>query len=200
MGKMRFGGIHLWQLYNSANEYSINANVNDESEKVEMFDAFEYNENNPESSLIKITPDYARTLYYTEKIAPLLYENKDVEDLIGDYKVPNDVNVVILAMKTTDLSLTSTDFKTGVHSGFIYSSCAINNFMQKYMDLDYNEILTKLVNVYIQNDSEPKIGIKNLLNTNQLPWLIRGAYPVIFKYQLPGKNVVTSEYVINLKY
>ncbi len=189
-----------WQSSNSATEFTMHANLLDQSPKVEAFDMMEYDKDNLNDNLIKITPDYANTRYYTEKISPLLYENKDVEELVGNYDAPDALGVVTLNMSEQELSLLTHDIEVGAHSDFIYSTGTIDNLMQKYMNADYNEILTRIANHYTQNGIDSKQGIETLLKTNFLPRFTQGKYPMTMRYTLPGKNIVTSEYTVNLNY
>jgi hypothetical protein len=68
------------------------------------------------------------------------------------------------------------------------------------MNSDYNIMLTRLANTQIQSDAKAKAGVKLLFNTDGVPGFIRGNYPVLFKYLLPGKNTVTSTYVVNIEH
>ena len=189
-----------WQSSNSAREFAMYANVLDQSPKVEAFDKMEYDITNLDANLIKITPDYAHTTYYTEKISPLLYENKDVEALVGNYDAPNGLEVVTLNMNEQDLLLQPHDIELDSHSDLIYSTGVINNLMQKYMNDDYNEILTRIANLYTQNGIDTKQGIETLLKTNFLPRFTQGKYPMTMRYTLPGKGIVTTEYTVNINY
>ena len=200
MGKMKISDAIEWQSYNSAKEYSMHANVLDKSDKVEVFDKMEYDKNNLDANLIKIIPDYENMQYYTEKIAPLLYENKDVESLVGNYNAPQALYVVTLNMSEEDLTLLPCDIEVGAHSDFIYSTGTLNNMMQKYMNADYNEMLTHIANTYTQNGINTKSGVETLLKTDCLPRFIKGKYPIILRYTLPGKGIVTSEYTIDMNY
>ena len=200
MGMMKISDAIEWQSYNSAKEYSMHANVLDKSAKVEAFDKMEYDKNNLDANLIKIIPDYENMQYYTEKIAPLLYENKDAESLVGDYNAPQALYVVTLNMSEEDLTLLPCDIEVGAHSDFIYSTGTLNNMMQKYMNADYNEMLTHIANTYTQNGINTKSGVETLLKTDCLPRFIKGKYPIILRYTLPGKGIVTSEYTIDMNY
>ncbi len=200
MEKMKISDAIEWQSYNSAKEYSMHANVLDKSAKVEAFDKMEYDKSNLDANLIKIIPDYENMQYYTEKIAPLLYENKDVESLVGDYNAPQALYVVTLNMSEEELTLLPRDIEVGAHSDFIYSTGSLNNMMQKYMNADYNEMLTHIANTYTQNGINTKSGVETLLKTDYLPRFIKGKYPIILRYTLPGKGIVTSEYTIDMNY
>lgn len=189
-----------WQSYNSAKEYSMHANILDKSAKVEVFDKVEYDKDNLDANLIKIVPDYAHMEYYTEKIAPLLYENNDVEALVGKYDAPQGLSVVTLNMSEQGLALLPRDIEVGSHSDFIHSTGTMNNMMHKYMNADYDEILTRIANIYTQNITKAKPGVETLFKTDHLPRFIKGSYPVTMRYTMPGKGIVTSEYTVDMNY
>ncbi len=200
MKAMKVSEAIEWQSYNSAKEYSMHSNVLDKSAKVEVFDKVEYDKYNLDANLIKIVPDYAHMQYYTEKIAPLLYENNDVEALVGKYDAPQGLNVVTLNMSEQGLALLPRDIEVGSHSDFIHSTGTLNNIMQKYMNADYDEILTRIANIYTHNITKTKPGVETLLKTDHLPRFIKGTYPVTMRYTLPGKGIVTSEYTVDMIY
>ena len=129
-----------------------------------------------------------------------MYENHDVEAIIGNYNEPTGTDVVQLNGYSIGFSLETEDIETGVHSAYISEYGSINNNMQLFMNSDYNIMLTRLANTQIQSDAKAKAGVKLLFNTDGVPGFIRGSYPVLFKYQLPGKNTVTSTYVVNIEH
>ena len=201
MKEMELGLVDVWQDEKSHSWFSLDANLTERSSEVEFFDKIEYDRNNLENCIIKITPDYPHMQYYTEKIAPVLYDNVDVETIIGNYDAPNGSNVVLLNGYSLGFTLEPEDIQTGVHSAYISKYGAINNYMQFFMDQDLNKMLTKLANTHTNGKAvKQKEGVKRLLNTDCVPSFVRGTYPVLFKYQLPGKNTITSTYAIDVKY
>lgn len=179
--------------------YSLVANIADKTIVTELFDEVEYNRSDLDKSLVKIVPDYASTPYYTQNISPLIYENSDVENLVGDYNAPTHNEVVILGLDAQGLKLQQHDVETGVHCNKVKAKGAINNYTQYYADKDLVAIRTKLSNILTQESQRPE-GVKKLFEVDKLPNFTRGQYPLVFKYVLPGKNIITSEYEININY
>jgi len=159
----------------------------DMSEVVESFDHYDY-------SLLRVNLDYDNCQWYKEVIAPLIYENEDVLSIVGNYTPPTKNVYVIGAI--VDYLLTDEEVKTGVfaeHSNIGAFNCNAS----KYINNDYREIKTKLANTPEDKLTE---GAKELLATEHFPFLIEGDYPMKIEYTLPGKNIVTSTYVCDLKY
>lgn len=162
-------------------------NFEDMSEVVESFDLCDYN-------LLRVNLDYDNCQWYKEKIAPLIYENEDVLSIVGNYTPPT-TNVYTIGTLDNCL-LTDEEVKTGVFAEH-YNIGAFNCNASYYIDIDYHEITLKLANTPEGKLTE---GAKELLATDYLPELIEGSYPMKIEYTLPGKNIVTSKYVCDLKY
>ena len=197
MEKMSVGDYIAWQIKWPV--YSLVANVADQTAVTEAFDVVEYNRNNLDPNLVVIEPDYANTPYYTQNIAPLIYENADVEHLVGDYQPPKHNEVVTLCLDAQGLQLQQADIETGMHAARVMPKGAINNYMQLYADRDLTAIRTKLSNILTQESQRPE-GVKRLFQADKLPNFTSGQYPLVFKYVLPGNGIVTSEYKINVIY
>ena len=197
MGKMAVDYFRAWQ--EKVPVYSLKAKREELSSNVEAFDIVEYDKNNLNSNLIKIVPDYAQMSYYTDIIAPLIYENTDVESLVGDYNAPTSDKVVILSMDANGLTLNKNDLQIGSHIQKISKYGAVSNYMQLFMNTDFIQMSTKLSNVLV-NSNNRKAGVEKLLQTDEVPWFLRGNYPMIFQYTLPGKNIVTTSHVVNVTY
>ena len=169
-------------------------NFKDMSEVVESFDLCDYNYYQQTNSLLRVNLDYDNCQWYKEKIAPLIYENEDVLSIVGNYTPPT-TNVYDIFVVDACL-LTDEEVETGVfaeHSNFSAFNCNASI----YIDNDYYEIKVKLANTPEGKLTE---GAKELLATDYLPELIEGSYPMKIEYTLPGKNIVTSKYVCDLKY
>lgn len=169
-------------------------NFKDMSEVVESFDLCDYNYYQQTNSLLRVNLDYDNCQWYKEKIAPLIYENEDVLSIVGNYTPPT-TNVYDIFVVDACL-LTDEEVETGVfaeHSNFSAFNCNASI----YIDNDYYEIKVKLANTPEDKLTE---GAKVLLATDNLPSLIEGNYPMKIKYTLPGKKIVTSEYVRDMKY
>lgn len=201
MKGMAIGKAQTWQDEESHSWFSIDVALTETSSETEFFDKFEYDRNNLDACIIKVNPNYPHTQYYKEKIAPVLYDNTDVEAIIGNYDAPNGNDVVLLSGFSLGFSLESEDIQTGVHSAYISEYGAINNHMQFFMDQDLYNMRTKLANMQTKSkDYEQKEGVKKLFSTDFIPSFSRGIYPVLFRYTLPGKNIVTSTYIVNVTY
>ena len=74
----------------------------------------------------------------------------------------------------------------------------MNRHGQEAMDKDYQKVRDILFN-YSQKSPVRK-GVEEFLKTNNIPATIEGEYPMILKYVLPGKNIVTSTLKINQVY
>ncbi len=198
MGKMEIGKAHAWQEEGTI-LFSLNANIDETSTQLESFDIVEYDENNLDANLIKIEPYYVDMPYYMDKIAPLLYENYDVETIVGNYIAPINGDVVRLRMNDKNLCVNSIDIQTSQQSRLIMGTGSIDNYMQLFFGSDFKKMTTKLVNSLIYNGQYAN-GIVKLLTTDNIPRFTKGRYPIVFKYTLPGKGIVTSEYTTDIVY
>ena len=172
--------------------YQLVWNFEDLSEVVESFDLCDYNYDQQTNCLLRLNLDYDNCQWYKEKIAPLIYENDDVLSIAGNYTPPT-TNVYTIGA-ADDYLLSDEEVETGVfakHKGTGAFACNAS----KYINIDYREITKKLLNAEERNK-----GAEELINTDYLPNLIEGNYPMKIEYTLPGKNIVTSKYVCDLKY
>jgi hypothetical protein len=76
---------------------------------------------------------------------------------------------------------------------------ALNNEMQHFIDEDFTHARTVVSNTLV-NDADRSEGVKLFMMQDNLPATTKGAYPIVMRYTLPGKNIVTSEIIINTKY
>ena len=199
MEKMEVDNIVPWQEENSATTYNFISNISDKSATTEMFDIYEYTYGNWETNLIRLQPDYQNMPYYTQLVAPLMYENADVERVVKNYDPPSHSKVVAIGLNTDDLQITKGDLEIGHHNDFISKFGAFNNHMQKYMDIDYLKINEVLANTFISSNNRPA-GVKKFMDSNSIPTKIKGNYPIRVKYTLPGKGIVTTDYQINTQW
>lgn len=195
MGSFDVGNAVLWQEYVPV--YNLVSNIENNRYNGEMFDNCEYDYYNLNNNLVSFEPDYNNTEYYNKRIADILYENKDVEQVVGDYTAPKNNKVIVFGYRDYSISLTDDDLKLGGNGKTVHNRGAINNHMQKYIDEDYYEISTKLAN-YLAGSSRRKPGIDKLMKIDSLPDLIPGIYPVRVSFKLPGKRIITSNYIINI--
>lgn len=71
--------------------------------------------------------------------------------------------------------------------------------MQHYIDKDFTHAHNVVSNKLIK-DADRSEGVKLFMMQDNLPATTKGAYPIVMRYTLPGKNIVTSEIIINTKY
>lgn len=173
--------------------YKLYFNSKDTSTTVEVFDDYDYNYKEPLRSLLQLTMDYDHCQWYKEKIAPLIYENEDVLSIVGNCTPP--FYVYSYNGYCTDILLDDE-----VQNGKLGKRSAYGSFCYVGMipiNKDFYNIKVKLANTPEDKLTE---GAKVLLATDNLPSLIEGNYPMKIKYTLPGKKIVTSEYVRDMKY
>lgn len=75
---------------------------------------------------------------------------------------------------------------------------AITNNVLKYIDEDRMSFRTKIANMASRGADVKKADA--FMALDNIPELISGTYPYYVKYVLPGKNIVTSKYKINVSY
>jgi len=76
---------------------------------------------------------------------------------------------------------------------------ALNNEMQHFIDEDFTHARTVVSNTLV-NDADRSEGVKLFMKQDNIPSAARGVYPIVMRYMLPGKDIVTSEIIINLQY
>lgn len=171
--------------------YQLIWNFEDLSEVVESFDLCDYNYDQQTNCLLRLNLDYDNCQWYKEKIAPLIYENEDVLSIAGNYTPPT-TNVYTIGA-ADDYLLSDEEVETGVfakHKGTGAFACNAS----KYINIDFRELTDILINAKERNK-----GAEMLIRTDNLPNMINGSYPMKIEYTLPGKNIVTSKYVCDLK-
>lgn len=193
MGGFSVGEIAPVQEYPFV--YNLKTNIVDNSAVTENFDYVEY-DNDSNTGNIIIQPVYDDMPWYTNHVKSLIYGNNDLCKLIGNIAPPINKEIfywhsnIGFAKLSDDIIGTGTRINMGKWN-------SLNNHMQKYIDNDFCRYRTivadKLVNGVNKTD-----GIRRFFEANNIPPTINGRYPVLFKYILPGKNIKTSEYKINL--
>lgn len=171
--------------------YQLIWNFEDLSEVVESFDLCDYNYDQQTNCLLRLNLDYDNCQWYKEKIAPLIYENEDVLSIAGNYTPPTK-NVYTLGA-SDDYLLTDEEVETGVFAEHKKGGAFACN-AGKYINIDFRELTDILINAKERNK-----GAEMLIRTDNLPNMINGSYPMKIEYTLPGKNIVTSKYVCDLK-
>lgn len=182
-----------WQIAGPV--FQLIANITDKTTKPEIIDYYE--RNNGDNNLIVLTPDYANTKWYSDNIAPLLYENSDVEKIVGNKEPPTSIGVANIGFVDAQRKLTDNETQTGIFNSRYYLG-AYNNNISQHIDNDMYDIKTEVAN-YACNHTTTE-GVSNLLSAQHFPVLTKGNYPIIIKYKLPGKNLITSIKQMNIDY
>lgn len=73
-----------------------------------------------------------------------------------------------------------------------------NNNISIYLGKDFDEYKVYLTNYTSKNGTT--YGVRQLLQTDNLPYLTSGNYPIIAQYKLPGKSMITSKKQIIIEY
>ena len=197
MDGMSYGNIIPYQDYPYV--YNIKCNFNDNTPQVENFDIVEYNYDNRDHNLIHIEPDYQNTPWYVNNVAPLMYGNSDLRMVVGNVAPPTHNDVVDIYMNTSytvevDDNMLETDDRLAMTNWNV-----INNHMEEYIDNDlcqwHDYVANKLTNA-----SNRSTGVNAFMAANNIPVTTKGKYPVVVKYQLPGKTKVTTTKRIDLEY
>lgn len=176
--------------------YCLVADFKELTPKAEVFDGIEYDYYNPSNNLIQLTPDYSNTAWYTSKIAPLIYENADVRSVVGSITPPVDIALARIGLWEESTILSDVSLETGLTEEKINIG-AFGNEISYFIDQDYNSIQRELAK-YTTNHTATD-GVKQLLQTDDLPSLTRGNYPIIAKYKLPGKDVIKTTKRLDFK-
>lgn len=188
------GGIVMWALYPYVNLLKANWLLGDGDSKNEPFDDYDYNKDEPSRSIIHVDLDYDNCEWYKKYMAPLLYENEDVLSIVGNYTPPVDVHYLYGASGNI-----LDDYEVATGKSRRRSRWMTMNWQgQEAMDKDYQKVRDILFN-YSQKSPVRK-GVEEFLKTNNIPSTTTGDYPMILKYVLPGKNIVTSTLKINMVY
>lgn len=193
--KMRFGRIILDEEYPKV--HSLSVNFIDNSSVVENFDLCEYNPYDIAKGILKLSPVYEETPWYTTYVAPLLYKNADMTKVLGDITPPTSDVVVNIGSVNTPETLSETILNTNGRL-LLNNLSAMYNEMQHFIDEDFTHARTVVSNTLV-NDADRSEGVKLFMKQNNLPATTNGAYPIVMRYTLPGKNIVTSEIIVNTK-
>lgn len=192
MDNTLIGGIVAWQLYPYVNDLKSNW-VLTEPFTEPFDDYYDFNNDEPLRSIIQVDFDYDNCEWYKKYMAPLLYENEDVLSIVGNYTPPVNEHYLY----TRGHILSDDEVATGIlegRSGWMN----MNWYGQKAMDKDYQKVWDILYNY--SKKSPVRKGVVEFLQTSNIPATIAGEYPMILKYVLPGKNIVTSTLKINMVY
>lgn len=191
---MEFSDILLDSESQSVNTLAVN--VVDKSAVVENLDACEYDPYDADCGIVRLTPIYGQTPWYAQRVAPLLYENADVQSVVGQISPPTDV----VSVHTVNPTVMLTDAVKETNGRLnINKFSAVRNDMQLFIDDDFHHYRTIIANKLVCG-SDRSEGVRLFMRQDALPHTVRGVYPILMSYVLPGKGIVTSAISINLIY
>lgn len=153
--------------------------------------------------LVSIEAVLSQNKYYETSVYPLIYAGYPID---GNIKITwRDVNVLGLApsramyfyQEPANLQLTTTDLSLGTAS-VMASRSAYTYDLPYYMEKDFKEIQSQVVNKYIQQEKVSD-RIHQILFSS-FPPVQPGEFKYKLQYILPGINKVTSEVEATAKY
>lgn len=194
MAQMTVGSTVASQI--EPHVHNLKTNIIDNCTPTENFDFTEY-ENYTGNGIIKINPVYSQTPWYENSVKPLMYGNTDLRNLIGSITPPTNDSIIYWYGDITKLSDNAIETNNSQTNAIGWN--VINNYMQEFIDKDlYNYRTT--VAYKLVNGAAKTTGVQFFLNANNIPPTEAGMYPILFEYTLPGKNIKTSDYQINVEY
>ena len=197
MAQMTVGNAALWQIEPFVNE--INTIILDNSATTENLDFKEYDFNNVDRSIVHLEPVYEQTDWYTKYVKSLIYGNADLRSIVGNINPPKDSSVVVFG--TDNIGDIKIDNNVKDTNGRLSLSKwnSITNYSEFYIDKDLHKFHDIVANKLV-NESARSANINAFMNMSNVPATTRGGYPVKVSYILPGKNMKTTEYQININY
>jgi hypothetical protein len=157
-----------------------------------MFDVAEIDPLDPEQRLVVIEPLYEKTGWYTEKVAPAIYDAHILSDAgLPDMKLTKERTsfyVTNTASKKLDDEMIETNARH-----VISPWGSLQYRAPYYVDRDYWTIRNVIANK-VARGVQVSEAAKALLESNHIPLIGNGKYPVRISYVLqgPGQRVVTS--------
>ncbi|MDR3184541.1 MAG: hypothetical protein LBT49_03950 [Prevotellaceae bacterium] len=179
-----------WQDYPYV--YRIISNTYDYAKPAEMFDVAEIEPLDPAQRLVVIEPLYEKTDWYTKKVAPLIYENRILHDAgLPDMKLTKE-ETTYYSTNTSSRELEEEMIETNTRH-VISPWGSLQYRAPYYVDRDYWTIRNIIANK-IASGAQVSEAAVALLNTNHIPLIENGKYPVKISYVLqgPGERTVTS--------
>ena len=196
MAGMEIGDITAYKLY--SNVYILKTSYIETNSNVEALDEYEYDIDNREDDLVVIEPIYSKIPWYTKYVAPLIYDNTDIESIIGEIAPPLSKDVVNIYTSNSEVRVTD-NIQTTNGRLSLSRWHTINNNMQKYIDDDLSGYRTKVANGLTKGRVKTE-GVSKFMLLNNIPETTYGEYPVVIKYIIPGRGITTSEIELNLYY
>ncbi|MBR5643749.1 MAG: hypothetical protein IKW77_06155 [Salinivirgaceae bacterium] len=191
MDNTSIGGLVKYKQYHMKSSWVIGIKTDT---FFESFDDYDYNKKEPSRSLIHVNLDYDNCEWYKEKMAPLIYENADVQSIVGDCMPPAYVHYYIYGAQ--GVTLTDEEVKTGKLEG--RSNWMTYNWYLDSFEKDFKEIRNILVKY--SEKSPVRKGVEEFLKHGNIPSLTEGKYPMKLEYVLPGKKIVTTTLIVDMEY
>jgi hypothetical protein len=179
-----------WQEYPYV--YNLISNIYDYAKPAEMFDVAEIDPLDPAQRLVVIEPEYEKTGWYTETVEPLMYNKNVLQDAgLPDMKLTKE-KVSYYVTRTPSKELEEEMIETNTRPA-ISPWGSLQYRAPYYVDRDYGIIKDAIANKVVRGAQVSEAAVA-LLNTNHIPLIKNGKYPVTISYVLqgPGQRVVTS--------
>ncbi|MDR2448868.1 MAG: hypothetical protein LBD52_02790 [Prevotellaceae bacterium] len=179
-----------WQEYPYV--YNIISNIYDYARPAEMFDVAEIDPLDPAQRLVVIEPAYEKTDWYIEKVKPLIYDNRLLQDAgLPDMKLTKE-EVSYYSTRTPSKELEEEMIETNARH-VISPWGSLHYRAPYYVDRDYCAIKNALANKRARGAQLGEAAAA-LFRTDHIPLIENGKYPVKISYVLqgPGQRVVTS--------
>ena len=181
--------------------YNLVSNIYDKTAPAEVFDRGEHSLLDLEGSMVRATPDYEGTSWYTKKVKPLIYDNGGMLAAAGKsgMQPPTAPGVSKFVLNSQDKELTKELVESSARHT-VSSTGAMNYRAGKFIDRDFMKLQDLLANRVVKSGEDSK-AIAKFLAEDNIPDLTNGDYKVKVEYILPGKNITTStvERTIELK-
>ncbi|MFZ6011685.1 MAG: hypothetical protein ACOYXT_15185 [Bacteroidota bacterium] len=178
-----------WQIYNGVHELSFRY------AGAELFDKYETGATSNTESLMKFEAVLDND-WYTDRIAPLLYEGYPVAGLRIKHRAEQSLGVppimAVFFREQSDMVLK--DPVTPIIMSAAQASVVYNLPLE--MARDYSDLVHQAAN-YSISSTNTRI---NALLTTPYPNLPAGVYNIRIRYVLPGTKKVTTERIIPINY
>ena len=185
-----------WQYYPYV--YSLPCNIYDNTISAELFDETEYGDVDYTKRMVQFDVDYDSMPWYKNHVAPTIYDNAGLRAILGNITPPSQPGIVTAEFRSLELPrLDDTMIASDSRPNKSHYGAIINNCL-KYIDEDRENYRTKIANMASRGTNVNKANA--FMSMDNIPPLIEGRYPVVVKYVLPGKQIETSKYLINLSY
>jgi hypothetical protein len=188
MNAMSLRPSGLWQEYPFV--YNIISNVSDYATPAEMFDIAEIEVHDTLQRLIVVTPLYQQTKWYTGQVGPLMYNAALLRDAGMEGMQLTTANVSNYVTKTACISVSDDMVNTNTRP-YISPGGSLQYRATYYVDRDYSKLKNILANKVMTQGAVSEAA-EALLQTDNIPLLENGTYPVKISYTLPGTRQVTS--------